>query len=306
MKTSNLDVQHSNEKQVHANGLLINFDSFGERSNPAVVLIMGLATQMIFWDEAFCRALASKGFWVVRFDNRDIGKSSWLNKDKIPKSWAFLMNVLFAKKLKASYQLTDLAQDTVGLMDALEIEKAHIVGASMGGMIAQLIAIEAPQRVLSLTSIMSTTGDRSLPRASNTTALQLLATPVKEKTAYLKQATKVWRILHGTQYPFEQERITHLLSCSRERGFNPDGISRQFAAILSAADRTSALRQLTKPTLVIHGDIDPLVPVECGVATANAIPQAKLKIYPGMGHTIPVEVALDVINEIVELAKSAN
>lgn len=297
------EVQHSPEQQISANGLLINFDSFGDKKNPPMILIMGLATQMIFWDEAFCRTLASHGFWVIRFDNRDIGKSTWLKQARVPGPMAFLMNVLFSKKLKSSYQLADLARDTLGLMDALDIAKAHIVGASMGGMIAQIIAIDAPHRILSLSSIMSTTGNRSLPRASNKTALQLLARPAMEKNAYVQQATAIWQILHGPHYPFERERIAKLLTHSRERGFNPAGISRQFAAILSSPDRTAVLKQLTLPTLVIHGDADPLVPVECGVATAKAIPGAKLKIYAGMGHTIPQELASDIIAEIIGLIK---
>lgn len=291
------------EQQIHANGLSLNFDSFGDHRHPPMILIMGLATQMIFWDEEFCQALANQRFWVIRFDNRDIGKSSWLNQSKAPSVLAVAMNVLFTKKIKTSYQLTDLAQDTLGLMDALGIQKAHIIGASMGGMIAQLIAINAPDRALSLTSIMSTTGDRFLPRASNKTALQLLATPAKEKNAYVKQATGIWRLLHGSHYLFDEKRIESLLLRSYERGLNPAGISRQFAAILGAPDRTKALQKLAIPSLVIHGDIDPLVPLECGVATAEAIPQAKLKIYQGMGHTIPTELAQDIVAHIVELAQ---
>ena len=293
-----------NEHTVKANGIDINYDYFGDPAHPAIVLIMGLATQKIFWDSEFCQQLADHGFWVIRFDNRDIGKSTWMKEAKPSSIWSFMLNILLHKKIKSAYQLTDMAADTLSLMDALDIKKAHVIGASMGGMIAQLLAIQAPQRILSLTSIMSTTGDRSLPRASNSTLLKLLAAPAKNAQDYVAQGIKIWQLLHAAHYPFETAKITQLLQQSWQRGFNAAGVSRQLSAILASADRTAQLASLNLPALVIHGEQDPLLPLACGLATANAIPQARLKVYAGMGHTIPRECLQEVVSDIVTLCQS--
>lgn len=270
-----------------------------------MILIMGLATQMIFWDSDMCRQIALQGFWVIRFDNRDIGKSSKMTQAKIPHGLAFMLNVLLGKKINSSYQLRDMAADTLGLMDTLHISRAHIVGASMGGMIAQLMAIEAPQRIISLTSIMSTTGNRSLPRASNCTILKLMAARAKNVDAYVKKGLQIWKILHAGFYPFDVEKVRQLLTQSWQRGVSAAGISRQLAAILASPDRSADLANVQVPALVIHGDIDPLLPLACGIATAKAIPNAKLVTYSGMGHTIPQEIQQEVLSEIVCLAKQA-
>jgi pimeloyl-ACP methyl ester carboxylesterase len=299
-------IMHQAEQQVDVKGIRINYDAFGDRQNPAIILIMGLATQMIFWDEGFCRQLAANGFWVLRFDNRDIGKSSWMTKAKTPGIFAFLSNGLFGKRLKAPYLLSDMAADTLGLLDSLKLPQVHLVGVSMGGMIAQTIAIEAPQRVLSLTSIMSTTGDRTLPKPKKSDALKLMTPPPKEKHAYIKHAADIWQLLHGSHFHFEREKIELQLGIARERGFNPQGISRQLAAIIASPDRTDALAHLNMPCLVIHGDNDPLILVECGRATAKAINQAELLIYPGMGHTLPSELHGDIIEHISQMAQSVS
>ena len=176
----------------------------------------------------------------------------------------------------------------------------------MGGMIAQLMAIETPQRVISLTSIMSTTGNRSLPRASNSTLLKLMATPAKNIDDYVKQGLTIWRILHSDFYPFETQKVSQLLTLAWQRGLSAAGISRQLAAILASPDRSADLAKLQVPTLVIHGEIDPLLPLECGIATAKAISNAKLVTYRGMGHTIPQEIQNSVLSEIVNLANQAS
>ena len=299
------DPMYTNEQQAAVNDISLNYDSFGNPSHPAMILIMGLATQMIFWDSQMCRKIAQQGFWVIRFDNRDIGKSSKLNQAKIPHGLAYMLNVLFGKKMNSPYHLSDMAADTLGLMDVLNIDRAHIIGASMGGMIAQLIAIKAPQRVISLTSIMSTTGNRSLPRASNSTILKLMGTPAKNLDDYVKQGLVIWKILHAEFYPFDAEKVSQLLTQSWQRGVSAAGMSRQLAAILASSDRTSDLTKVQIPTLVVHGEIDPLLPLACGIATAKAIPNAKLVTYSGMGHTIPQEIQMEVLTEIVTLAKQA-
>lgn len=298
------NIQHHDAQTVSANGLQITYDSFGDPANPPVILIMGLATQMIHWSDQFCELLASKQLYVIRFDNRDIGKSSWLSDKPVPSKWDFIGNVLFNKKLDAPYLLDDMADDTLALMDALNIEKAHLVGASMGGMIAQCLALKYPNRVSSLTSIMSTTGDRSLPRAKAKLAAKLIKPIAHEVERYVAQSLDIWLILHGEHFPFDRENVEKLIRSSRQRGFNPAGVSRQLSAIIDSPDRTSALQTLQIPSLIIHGDIDPLVPVECGIATANAIPDAKLTILEGMGHTLPMQLWPKIVDDIVELSKA--
>jgi len=299
-------IPYQTEKQVDANGLKINFDSFGDPSHPAMIMIMGLGTQMIHWDENLCKILASQGFWVIRFDNRDIGKSTWLKNLPVPGLMGFLTNTWFGNKLNAPYLLNDMADDALGLMDALHIDKAHFVGASMGGMIAQCVALKASERVISLTSIMSTTGDRSLPKAKMRVGMTLIRPMPKDIDQSIEHRLNVWKMLHMDNFPFDLERITKLIRYSRERGFNPAGLSRQLAAIVDSPDRTEQLKNLMTPSLVIHGDQDPLVPVESGYATAGALPNSKLKILKGMGHTLPEQLWPEITDGIVDLARTAS
>lgn len=293
-------VIHHPEQLVTANNIQINYDSFGDKSHPPILLIMGLATQMIYWDEQFCQLLASQGYWVIRFDNRDNGKSTWLDALPPPSSVALLANAMFKRRLGAAYLLSDMMNDTLGLLDALHITTAHIVGASMGGMIAQEIAIRHPQRVKSLTSIMSTTGNRKLPKPSTSFSLKMLKPPPKNVNKAISYGMHVWRLIHGNHYPFDHQRVLGLIKRALNRGFNPAGNSRQLAAILDSPDRTKALNKLTVPSLVIHGEDDPLVLVACGYATAKAIPNAKIKTYPGMGHTIPSQLYADISKQILQ------
>lgn len=294
---------HNPEQFVAGNNIQINFDSFGDKSDPAILLIMGLATQMIYWDEEFCKILASQGYWVIRFDNRDIGKSTWLDSLPVPSSTAFFANAVFKRPIGAAYLLSDMMKDTLGLLDALHIESAHIIGASMGGMIAQLLAIHHPQRVKSLTSIMSTTGDRKLPKPSVAFGFKMLRPPPKDMHKAAAYGLDVWRLIHKDHYPFDSQKVLGLIQRALKRGFNPAGNARQLAAILDSPDRTDALKELRVSSLVLHGEDDPLVPVACGIATANAIPNAKSKIYPGMGHTIPSQLYPDITTQILEHIK---
>lgn len=298
------NIQHHVAQQVSANGLQITYDSFGEPADPAMILIMGLGTQMIHWSDQFCQLLASKKLKVIRFDNRDIGKSTWLKNYPVPSMWNFIGNSLFSKKVNAPYLLDDMADDTLALMDALNVKKAHLVGASMGGMIAQCIALKSPARVISLTSIMSTTGDRSLPKAKTRVSAKLLKPLAKEIEQYVAQSLDVWKMLHGEHFPFDQERVEKMIRDSWQRGCNPAGVARQLSAIIDSPDRTLGLQQLQMPSLIIHGDIDPLVPVECGIATAAAIPSATLKILRGMGHTLPVQLWPQIVDDIAGLTKA--
>jgi pimeloyl-ACP methyl ester carboxylesterase len=291
---------HHPEQLISANNIQINYDSFGDKSHPAIVLIMGLATQMIYWDEDFCQLLASKGYWVIRFDNRDIGKSTWLDSLPKPTGFALLANSVFKRPIGAAYLLSDMMNDTLGLLDALDIDRAHIVGVSMGGMIAQELAINYPERVKTLTSIMSTTGNRKLPKPSASFALKMLKSPPKDTDQAVAYGLNLWRTIQGEYYPFDQQKVLGLIKRALQRGFNPAGNSRQLAAILDSPDRTTALKSLSVPSLVLHGEADPLVLVACGHATANAIPNAKIKIYPGMGHTLPSQLYNDITKQILE------
>jgi len=302
MKIDN--IQYNVAQQVSANGLHINYDSFGDPADPAIILIMGLGTQMIHWSDQFCQLLASNKLWVIRFDNRDIGKSTWLKDYPVPNVWDFIGNSLFNKKVDAPYLLNDMADDTLGLMDALNVHKAHIVGASMGGMIAQCIALKSPVRVISLTSIMSTTGNRSLPKPKTRISAKLLKPLAKDIDQYVLQGLDVWQMLHGEHFPFDPEVVEKVIRESWQRGFNPAGVARQLAAIMDSPDRTQGLQKLDIPSLIIHGDIDPLVPVECGIATASAIPGSTLKILKGMGHTLPVLLWQQIIADIVRVSKA--
>jgi pimeloyl-ACP methyl ester carboxylesterase len=294
---------HHPEQLVTANNIHINYDSFGDKSHPAIVLIMGLATQMIYWDEQFCKLLASQGFWVIRFDNRDNGKSTWLDSNPPPTSLALLTNAVFKRPIGATYLLSDMMNDTVGLLDALHLESAHIVGASMGGMIAQEIAIHHPHRVKTLTSIMSTTGNRKLPKPSTAFSFKMLKPPPKDVNKAVTFGMHVWRLIQGEHYPFDQPKVLGLITRALQRGFNPAGNTRQLAAILDSPDRTQALNTLKVPSLIIHGEDDPLVLVACGYATAKAIPNAKIKTYPGMGHTIPSQLYDDISKQILDLIR---
>ena len=299
-------VPYSGEKQVKANGLTLIYDTFGSSEAPPLLLIMGLGGQLIAWPADLCQQLALSGYWVIRFDNRDIGRSTRFDAAGMPRlPWMLLKSVL-GLPLKAPYLLKDMAADAVGLLDALGIERAHVVGASMGGMIVQELLIHHRERLKTAVSIMSTTGDRKLPRPSREALAVLRTPPAKEREAYLEQAVQSWHVLAGNHFPFHAERVREMAEQAYDRGLNPAGTARQMAAILASGSRQEALRTVTTPTLVIHGDADPLVPVAGGYATAKAIPNAKLLIIPGMGHSLPIETWPQIVEAIAEHAVDAN
>ncbi len=292
-------VPRTDERMIASNGVSLCCDTFGDPQNPALVLIMGLGAQMIIWDADFCTALAERGLHVVRFDNRDIGKSTHLTALGVPNTMALMAKAAIGFKPKVPYTLRDMALDTVGLIDALGLPRAHVAGASMGGGIAQEMAIHMPERLLSLTSIMSSTGDPGLPPPTADALKILLSSPPKDRDAYLAHHAKVLQTLRGPH--FAEDVITDRERAMRnfERGLNPPGVSRQLAAIIASGNRTPALTRVKTPTLVIHGDADPLIRVAGGRATANAITGAKLEIIPGMGHTLPRPTWPRIIDAIV-------
>jgi pimeloyl-ACP methyl ester carboxylesterase len=248
-----------------------------------MLLIIGFRTQLIGWDEAFCQQLADRGFHVIRYDNRDVGLSSKLEGGPRPD----LKAALGGDFSSVSYGLEDMAKDAVGLLDALGIGAAHIAGASMGGMIAQLVAILFPERTLSLCSIMSSTGDRSVGQPAPGAMQQLLLPTPESREKAIEAWVNAWRIIGSTGYPFDEAALRLEAGRAYDRCFYPPGVARQMLAILSQKDRTPALAGVTAPTLVIHGEVDPLVTPSGGEATARAVPGAKLLMIPGMGHDLP-------------------
>jgi pimeloyl-ACP methyl ester carboxylesterase len=291
-------------RRARAGAIELAYETFGERSDPPVVLIMGLAMQMLAWPEELCRLLAARGLYVVRFDNRDIGLSTHLHHARR----ANVMAALAGDTRSASYGLSELAADTAGLLDALGFESAHIVGASMGGMIAQTLAIEHPQRVRSLTSIMSTTGDRRAGTPTRAAAAVLLAPPATSRQAAVERAVAAYRVIGSPGFAPDEAAVRDRAARAYDRAYDPPGVARQLVAVLASGDRTAQLRRLRVPTLVIHGADDPLVQVSGGRATAAAIPGAELVVFEGMGHDLPRDLwpeFADRIGGLIERAERA-
>jgi pimeloyl-ACP methyl ester carboxylesterase len=270
------------EETAPANGIEIVYETIGDPADPPLLLVMGLGMQLIHWDDGLCELLAQRGFRVVRFDNRDAGRSTQINAP-VPN----LLRGMAGLRLEAPYLLEDMAADAFGLLDHLGIEAAHVAGASMGGMIAQSMAIQRPERVRSLTSIMSTTGDRRAGRPKLRALSVLARRAPSDKESYVEHSVRLFRLIGSKGFPFDEERLRELAAASYDRGNHPAGTGRQLAAIMASGDRTPRLRELHLPATVIHGRGDPLVPFRGGQATADAIPDARLIPIAGMGHDLP-------------------
>lgn len=296
---------HPPLQMAKANGIELCYEIFGAPDAEPLVLIMGLGAQMIHWDDDFCQDLAGRGFRVIRFDNRDIGQSTKMSGGKPLRPLELLKLKIFKIAPEAPYKLWDMANDVVGLLDALDIRKAHIVGASMGGMIAQEIAMQYPDRVLSLTSIMSSTGNPKLPQPTREASAILLAAPPTTKAEYLTRFGQTWKVLRGASFPLDEAKDLERAERTYARGLNPAGVGRQLRAILASGNRKERLGSVKVPTLVIHGTIDPLVRVEAGKDTAASIPGAKLLLIEGMGHALPIPMWPAIIGAIAEHAHGA-
>jgi pimeloyl-ACP methyl ester carboxylesterase len=261
----------------------ICFETFGSPDDPALLLVMGLGTQMVAWPEGFCRQLAGRGFFVIRYDNRDVGRSTHLRRYRPPT----IRQLVLRDKRAAKYSLADMAADGIGLLDQLGIERAHVVGASMGGMIAQTMAARHPDRVLSLASIMSNTGHRW----KGTPGLRIypifLRRPASDREGAIESFVSVFKLIGSPGFPFDEEQTRRAAELSYDRGYDPGGAGRQLAAILAAGDRSAELRRIAAPTIVIHGTKDKLVRPSGGRATAAAIAGARLVTIDGMGHDLP-------------------
>jgi pimeloyl-ACP methyl ester carboxylesterase len=297
---------HQPPQIAHANGIDLCYEIFGDADAEPMLLIMGLGTQMIHWDDDFCRQLAARGFRVIRFDNRDIGKSSRLSGGKRLTALELLKLRFLKIPVAAPYTLRDMAEDVIGLMDALHIKSAHVVGASMGGMIAQEIAISFPQRVRSLTSIMSTTGNPKVPPPTREATAMLLAPPPSTKEEYFARYAQTWKILRVGSFPEDEALDRARAERTFERGLNPAGAGRQLRAILASGSRKERLRSVKAPTLVIHGTVDPLVRPEGGKDTAASISGAKLLMIEGMGHALPIRMWPQIVDAIDKHAHAAS
>ncbi|MYM67242.1 alpha/beta fold hydrolase [Pseudoduganella sp. FT55W] len=273
---------------AQVNGITIAYETSGNPLDPPVLLIMGLGMQLIAWPQDLVDGLVEQGYYVIRFDNRDIGLSSKLHQYKKPNVvWAYLKSLLGLRQ-SAAYTLNDMADDALGLLDALGIAKAHVVGMSMGGMIAQIFASRFANRTLSLTSIMSSSGKRGLPgpTAAARAAMMRSADP-NDRQAVVDRIINVYRVVGSPAFPTPERVLRANIERAVDRGASPDGVARQMVAIIASGDRTALLRKIQCPAMVIHGAADALVPLACGIDTAHAIPGASLHVIEGMGHDLP-------------------
>jgi len=279
--------------QVHANGLQIEVDDQGPKDGPAVLLIMGLGMQLIAWPQALVNALVGRGFRVVRFDNRDMGLSQGFDHAGMPNMALAGLKYTLHLPVSSPYTLADMGRDALGVLDALGIAQAHVCGASMGGMIAQHLAASAPQRVASLTLMMTTSGARSLPQPPWPVRKALMSRPrAPGADAAVKWILQVLRVIGSPAYPMSPEAMRERALASVQRAWHPEGSARQLLAVVADGDRTPLLSRITAPTRIVHGIADPLVPVACGHDLAERIPGAETDLIPGMGHDLP-EALLD-------------
>lgn len=290
-----------------ANNISIEYELFGDASHPTILLIMGLGMQMIAWPEPFCRELAAQGFQVIRYDNRDTGFSTKFDGARSPGVPALLIRSLLRLPIRVPYTLRDMADDAIGLLDQVGIPTAHIVGASMGGMIAQNLAASFPTRVRSLTSIMSTSGHRSLPGADPLVSRHIFRSrPTNgDREAVIAHNVRALELIGSPAYPVDEETRREMASASFDRCYYPAGFIRHVGAIVEDGDRRKRLARITSPTLVIHGREDPLVPLPGGIDTANHIPGARLEVIDGMGHNLPASLWPRLIDMIVGHAEKA-
>lgn len=293
---------------VKANGIELAYESFGDETDEAILMIAGLGTQMIRWTVPFCEALAARGYRVIRFDNRDTGCSTHFRQCPPPDFSALAAELMAGRRPDVPYTLHDMALDAIGLLDILSIDRAHVVGRSMGGMIAQIMASEHPGRLLSLTSIMSSTGNPALPQAAPEVMAMMLRPapdPFSDEAGFLAHSIAFARRIAGKDRLFDDEEHRRLALEEVQRAYDPGGSGRQVAAMAVTGDRRSRLATIGVPALVVHGADDPLIPPACGRDTAVSIPHANLLLIDGMGHDLPPAFYRTVIEAIDQTAQRA-
>jgi pimeloyl-ACP methyl ester carboxylesterase len=290
---------------VPANGIQITYETFGKPDDRPLIMVMGLGASMLLWHPDLCAMLAGRGFFVIRFDNRDVGRSSHLRDARAPDLMGAMMR---GDTSSASYSLDDMARDSFGLLDALGLPVAHVLGASMGGMIAQVMAARQPERVLSLTSIMSTPAP-ALTNPTPAAAAVLMQPPATTREEAIARMLEAERVIGSPGYPPDEQWRAELSAQLWDQGLDPAGVARQLLAIYASGDRTEAVRGIEVPTLVVHGDSDPLINVSAGRRTAELIPGAELLIIPGMGHDLPRQIwpeLADAVSALADRAESAS
>ena len=286
--------------QIQANGVQIEYDTFGDAGARPLLLIMGLGTQMTRWRPAFCQMLVDAGHYVIRFDNRDIGLSEKFDHLGIPDMAELFASAMAGEPVVAPYTLSDMAADASGLLDALDIAQAHVVGASMGGMIAQTLAIEHADRLRSMTSIMSSTGNPELPPSTPEATAALLSPAGTTEEEVLERTVQINRTIGSPGYPEPEDDVRARAREDYQRSFHPVGVARQMAAIAASGNRKPALGNVRTPTLVIHGADDPLVPLTGGIDTHEAIAGSQLQVIDGMGHDLPEAIWPQVVGAITD------
>jgi pimeloyl-ACP methyl ester carboxylesterase len=289
------------EQRAQVGEIELVYETIGDPSDPPLLLVMGLGMQLIHWDLRLCEQLAERGFHVIRFDNRDAGLST-----KITAPVPNMARLMAGVPTRVPYLLKHMAEDTFGLLDELDAERAHMVGTSMGGMIAQTMAIQRPERVLSLTSMLSTTGDRRVGTPKLRVWTVLMRRAPRDRDAYIEYFVRVFRMIGSPRYRSDDDRARELAAATYDRCHYPAGTARQLAAIMASGSRTAALKKLDVPTVVIHGEADPLVPLRAGIATAKAIPHAELIRIPGMGHDMPEALWPTFVDAIAKNAARAH
>ena len=292
---------------VSVNGVEIAFTEYGDPKDPALLMIQGLGLSSAAWPPSLITALTASGFRVITFDNRDSGLSQQMPSSDVPNVVLQYLRSRLGLRVKAPYQMTDMMCDVAGLLDNLKANPAHVVGMSMGGMIAQLLAIHEPRRVKSLVSIMSSTGSRRLPGPTWAVSKHMLSRPRNAtKEAGMEYLRILWRLLGSPRYPVSNDELDDYSNRLIDRGMTAEGMVRQRLAVMAAPSRVADLAKLDVPSLIIHGDADPLVPVECGMDTANSIPGARMEIFYGMGHDLPEMLVPAISSLIIDHAVDAD
>jgi pimeloyl-ACP methyl ester carboxylesterase len=291
--------------RVKANGMEIEYETFGAKRDPALLLIMGLGAQLTLWPDSLCESLASRGFFVVRYDNRDVGLSTDFGAAGIPNLMEAFGKLMKGEKLDAPYLLSDMAADATGLLDALDIDRAHMVGASMGGMIAQILAATSAQRTQSMVSIMSTSGRPGLPMGKPEAVAMLSAQPPgTAREQLIAHAMKLRSVIGSPGFPADPTELRILVERNIDRRWYPQGAARQYLAVMASGPRVDLLRTVRVPTLVLHSEDDPLLPVECGRDIASLVPGAKIETWPGWGHDLPAQMVPRLVESISRFCKA--
>lgn len=292
--------------RAKANGIEIEYETFGNRADPALLLIMGLGAQLTLWPKSFCEGLSSNGFFVIRYDNRDCGLTTDFGAWGLPNIPEALRSAMTGQRVEAPYLVTDMAADGTGLLDALGIDRAHIVGGSMGGMIAQTIAAVAPQRTRTLVSIFSTSGRPGLPLGKPEALAMLTAQPPgPAREQLIAHGMKVRAAIGSPGYPPAEDALRALVALNVDRRWYPEGAARQYLAIIASGNRVELLKTVKAPTLVLHGEEDPLLPVECGRDVARLVPGAEIQTYPGWGHDMPEPLLPTLVERIATFCRQA-